>query len=403
MSERSPTAVKLFDRFKLVVVAILLLIIILLLIRCSGTGRTTGPVQTPIAQVAASPTPAPTRTATPEPTSEPTPITLAPTLDLPDGALQVGKVTLSGTGTPGSKVRVIVDGQEAGTVEVGPDGRWSLPVLLEQPGEHRVELEAVDDSGAVLAAADPASLDVAPALAPLVMRAPDLGTVFSSADDPAAARLNLSGTGEPGAMVQVWAGDQLLGTTRVGGDGAWTFDQDVALSAGQHNVVVRMLDADGNVLGALDPLRVEVAEPEVAAPTARLQAAGDELMLEGTGTPGSRLQIVMDGQVVETVTVGADGRWSAVATLDPGDHDVVVQAVGADGSVVAESEPQSWTQPARARSARPDMDVPRGGRRPASRPHGTARHGGTRHRGRNPGRRRRPGHGDGPGRWHLAL
>jgi hypothetical protein len=146
--------------------------------------------------------------------------------------------------------------------------------------------------------------------------------------------------------VQVWAGDQLLGTIQIGSDGTWTFDQDAALPAGQHDVVVRMLDAEGNVLGSSDPFRVEVAEPVVAPPTARLQADGNGLMLEGTGTPGARLQIVIDGQVVERVTVGEDGRWSTVVALAPGEHSVTVQVVDAGGEILAEGEPLSWTQPA---------------------------------------------------------
>ena len=361
MSARSPAQGQIFDRLKLVVAAILLIIIILLLWRCSPTGRTAAPAPTPIAQVAAPPTPAPAATATPEPTPEPTPAVGAPTLDLPDGALKAGKVTLSGTGTPGSKVRVIVDGQEAGTAEVGPDGRWSLPVEFDGPGQRRVQLEAVDDSGTVLAASEPKSLDVAPAFVPLAVQVPDRGTLLPPGEEPATTRLTLSGTGEPGATVEVWAGDQLLGTTRVGSDGTWTFDQEVALAAGHHDVVVRMLDADGNVLGASDPFRVEVAEPTVAAPTVRLQADGDELILEGTGAPGSRLQIVIDGQVVETVTVGEDGSWSAVIGLAPGDHEVNVQGVDASGNIVAESEPLSWTQPERAAEPGPMWTFPAAG------------------------------------------
>jgi hypothetical protein len=59
--------------------------------------------------------------------------------------------------------------------------------------------------------------------------------------------------------------------------------------------------------------------------------------------------------------VGQDGRWSAAVALDPGDHEVAVQAIGAEGNVVAEGEPLSWTQPARVAEPGPMWTFPGAG------------------------------------------
>jgi len=70
----------------------------------------------------------------------------------------------------------------------------------------------------------------------------------------------------------------------------------------------------------------------------------DGLPLIGTGRAGSQVEIVLNGEVVDTVTVGEDGTWSYAAIIDaPGDYELSLNALDADGNVVASSEPVSFT------------------------------------------------------------
>jgi LysM repeat protein len=253
---------------------------------------------------------------------------------------------ISGTGTPGSKVRIIVDGEVVGTATVGENGRWSYPITIDDPGKHEIVLEALDVDGNVVATTEAVSLNVAPGFAPLEVDDPELGEFLSVDGEQATGQLALSGKGEPGATVQIWAGDRLLGTTTVRSDGSWTFDQEVVLPVGVQELSVRMQDADGNELAASEPVTIEIeAQPAVATPTLNVELTDGEVTMSGTGTPGSRLQIVVDGQVVDTITVGEDGQWSYTAVLDPGDYELSARAVDGDGNILVETEPTAWTQP----------------------------------------------------------
>ena len=51
------------------------------------------------------------------------------------------------------------------------------------------------------------------------------------------------------------------------------------------------------------------------------------------------MEVVVDGQPVGKTTVGNDGKWSFAADLpEPGDYQIDVQNVDANGKVLAASE-----------------------------------------------------------------
>ena len=115
---RSKEEVTRFNWFKWIVLLILLIILIIMLLTGRAFDRPT-----------VSDTETPDTTAQVEEVEAPE--ISAPTFDAPEGDLTSGEVTLSGTGTPGSDVEVVVDGEVIGTAKVGDDGTWSLTTDLE--------------------------------------------------------------------------------------------------------------------------------------------------------------------------------------------------------------------------------------------------------------------------------
>ncbi|TVQ53875.1 MAG: hypothetical protein EA355_12620 [Rhodobacteraceae bacterium] len=67
---------------------------------------------------------------------------------------------------------------------------------------------------------------------------------------------------------------------------------------------------------------------------------GGALRLEGRADPLRFLRIYADARLIAETAADADGRWAAVveAGLPPGRHTLRVDALGADGAVVARSE-----------------------------------------------------------------
>jgi hypothetical protein len=267
-----------------------------------------------------------------------------PSLNLPLGAqLDAGPLTLTGRGEAGSRVQVLVDGQVAGETRVGDDGAWSLELSLTQPGEHELALRSLDAGGTVVAEAAPVKVSLA---APAVEKA-TLSLNLPAGADLKVGTLTLTGSGEPGSVVQVVADGQIVGMTQVGDDGTWSL-KAYMIKPGEHQLKVQRLDASGAVVAEGEPISVSLSAPAVGltAPSFNLPAGAalkvGPLALTGSGVPGSVVQVVVDGQVIGMTQVGDDGSWSLkVSIMDPGRHELSVQSLDASGTVVAQAEPVS--------------------------------------------------------------
>jgi hypothetical protein len=146
----------------------------------------------------------------------------APTLDEPTGPLLGGLNTLSGTGAPGSTVEVLVNGSPVGTAVVGDDGFWTLEAGL-GPGPNEILVRTLDANGAVVAEAEPITLNVAAIQPPAEGVAPGEFSISAPAEGATLepGPLEVRGTGRPGAAIEVLNSDQVLATTDVADDGTW--------------------------------------------------------------------------------------------------------------------------------------------------------------------------------------
>jgi hypothetical protein len=83
--------------------------------------------------------------------------------------------------------------------------------------------------------------------------------------------VGLSGSGEPGATVELWAGDEKLGDVLVGGDGTWSWEG--VLDPGDYELRARTVAASGETLNENPAPALNV--PEAApAPTQPGQGQG---------------------------------------------------------------------------------------------------------------------------------
>ncbi|HHY54017.1 MAG TPA: hypothetical protein GYA08_01145, partial [Chloroflexi bacterium] len=96
-------------------------------------------------------------TATPTVTPEP-PILDTP--QLPETGLAGAALPLTGAGTPGDVVRVVIDGAPAGATVVDAEGHWQMLVEVAATGAYSIVVESIDLSGAVRAATAPIVIDI---------------------------------------------------------------------------------------------------------------------------------------------------------------------------------------------------------------------------------------------------
>ena len=367
---RKKSEVRSFDIFKLVV--LLILIALLLWFWLSPPSFVQGPDDSGGTAVAAdtdsgtdansgvdeTDEPEETTDETTEETEEESPQIDAPELESPvltDG-LEAGDVSLSGSGTPGSTVRIWLDGVDVGTAEVGADGSWSYDLDLEA-GSREISLEALDADGNVAATADSLTFDVA---APAItLDIPTLNLIDGSSPG---GQPTLSGSGTPGSEVGIVVDGELLGTATVADDGTWSFDVDLA--AGDYDVRLQAIDLEGNVAGESEGfgLSFGTPEPDFVLPTFNLPDVGllgGDVMLSGIGTPGAEIEIVLNGEVVGTAVVADDGTWNFPATLPAGDYELALRTIDGSGTAV-ETDPFTFSL-APAEIVAPTLDAPADG------------------------------------------
>ena len=124
------------------------------------------------------------------------------------------------------------------------------------------------------------------------LRLPELA--LPAAADFTADGVTLSGTGEPGATVEIREGTVRVGSAVVSAAGQWTLLAE--LSAGAHQLVVRTVDAAGEILN-------EAPEVSVTVPRAQPEAeTGEEIVLGAA-------YIVKAGDWLSTLAQAAYGDW----------------------------------------------------------------------------------------------
>lgn len=165
--------------------------------------------------------------------------------------------------------------------------------------------------------------------------------------------LTLAGTGAPGSNVEVLRGATLLGTATVGTDGTWSFE--VTPQRGTNTFAVRLAGANtaaGSITLNGDPAAAASATADTTATAAasavaeaplaitqpadgQAVAAGATFALAGTGTPGSKIEIVQNDTVLGTATVGADGKWSFDVTPQGGPTSYAVRPAGSTAAATS--------------------------------------------------------------------
>ena len=258
------------------------------------------------------------------------PDTSAPTA--PTAIIAADGASITGIGEPGATVAVRdAAGQPLGTATIDPQGAYTLPLATPQANGETLTVTQSDPAGNISPATTISAPDTTAPTAPIVAISAD-GSV-------------LSGTGEPGAAVQVVdAGGQPVGTATVGGDGRFSVALPTGTTNGQTLSVVQT-DAAGNASPASTVVTPDLIAP--AAPAATVSPDGTSI--SGTGEAGATLVVrAPDGSVLANVVIAADGSFNT--TL------ITPQANG-EALIVTQTDAQGNVSPGTTISA-PDITPP---------------------------------------------
>jgi nucleoid-associated protein YgaU len=184
-----------------------------------------------------------------------------------------GQAVIAGRAMPGDRVRVLDGDTPIGEVIADARGEWVLlPDAPIAPGNRQLAVEATGrDGGAVRRSPDVVALSVTPSVS--AAGATSALAVLLPGDPGAAARilqhpldaagtpplsletaeyggpdeLLLSGSAEPGARLNVYAGERLLGTTAADSAGKWSLRSVYRQQAGPVELRLDQLAGDGSI------------------------------------------------------------------------------------------------------------------------------------------------------------
>jgi hypothetical protein len=339
---RSPRSIRRFDLSKYTVLLVLAVLASVLLVTRSCQER--------FAEIAGAPT------ATAVPTFTAVASVAAPVLISPLTGEQVaaGSVVLSGSAQPGYTVQARVDGVLTGAAPVDSSGAWTLTTAVNEPGDRALDLQLLDDIGRVVASSAPITIMVT--MPAITVRAPTLDSRILESNF-SAGQIDLAGSGEPGALVQIVVDGQVLGASRVDAEGRWTLQAEVR-TPGVYAIALNALDEAGEIVATATPGRLTIAPPlrplAVATPTAtalpqppqlsgvaiETTSEGAAIIVSGSAEPGALVRI-SNGEIGEQ-TVAADdaGRWTAdFVAPAAGDYRFDIATVDAAGGLLAAAAP----------------------------------------------------------------
>jgi uncharacterized surface protein with fasciclin (FAS1) repeats len=312
----------------------------------------------------------------------------APTLDLPErGSLITGEpITLTGTGTPGSTVEIVVNGEVIGTAVTGEDGSWTFDYTPAAAGTATLQVRAADDDGTTAAEGETITIDIAqPAEDALTVldKAGSFSTLLAALEtagltetiqetdpltffaptDEAFARLPEGMTdallANPEALQQLLAyhmvGDAVTGTAVLQSSALESIaglpipvsrsqngDPLVQYSAiTRHDVQTRQ-----GFVHVIDRVMIPPqVEPPVIDETGVPIFKGPLLTVVGTAEPGTTLLLEIDDEWFGETAVADDGTWLIADNIDAGEHIIIAYTLAEDGTPLAVSKPVVLVSP----------------------------------------------------------
>ncbi|WP_240922968.1 Ig-like domain-containing protein, partial [Metapseudomonas otitidis] len=267
------------------------------------------------------------------------------------------KPTVSGIWTePNATVVLYDNGKEVGRTTADATGNWTLePNHPLAQGPHVFTAQAIDSAGNVSGPSTGFHFTVAPLVKP---SAPTIDSVYDD-EDTRIGYLNpgditddwaplIQGSATPGVKVNVYANNELIGSTIAGTDGKWSFDR-ADLDEGQVALTARAESTAGNLSDPSAPfdLILDFSAPQrpylerivddigTVQGTVYHNTTTDDRTptLVGIGQPGDRVIVRDNGTVIGETWVDDQGGWSFTPStpLSEGRHDFNAKAITANG------------------------------------------------------------------------
>jgi Big-like domain-containing protein len=157
--------------------------------------------------------------------------------------------------------------------------------------------------------------------------------------------VTVTGTAEPGALVEVFEGP-LLGSTTANVYGQWALR--LSFSAGSHTITARQTTVD-LLVSAMSPGRTFIIDltppgtPVITSPANGATLTTCPVVVSGTADPGSIVVVSNNGMPLTSTVAGPSGTWSVTLPCAAGTFNVTAVAYDTAGNVSPASATVTFT------------------------------------------------------------
>lgn len=281
------------------------------------------------------------------------------------GTTADAKPQISGSGPAGDIITVYDGATPIGSTKINPDGKWTFtPTTDLSNATHAITVtdKAPGGTEGPHSGAAGFTVDTTVPSSPTVTSATNWNGDDRIGDVPVGAVVAspdvvIFGKALAGAVVYVYDGATLVGSSVAAANGIWNFENK-AFAQGSHDITATVKNAAGTESAHSNhwTFSVDTSTPaKPAAPTvtddngATIPAGGttaDALPhIDGKGTPGDTIKVLDNGVVIGSTTVKPDGNWSFTPTTDlnNGPHDITVIDTNPAGTSSPASDPTHIT------------------------------------------------------------
>ncbi|MFP1633652.1 DUF4347 domain-containing protein, partial [Zhengella sp. ZM62] len=211
----------------------------------------------------------------------------------------------------GANVGTAIAGSNGGTFTLNTDGTVSF-----DPGADFNDLDTGENrTTSIVYQVDDGNGGTATAVATMTVGGVTEDLVVSTTTANPDGTVTVSGTGEPGATIDVTFEDGTTGTTTVQNDGTYSVTSTTPQTTG--NLSVQQTDSQSNIDGPETVLYTDTTAP--LEPTGVTATPNDDgtLSVTGSGEPGSQVTVTFPDGSTGTATVNPDGTWGPVTSTAP--------------------------------------------------------------------------------------
>lgn len=268
-----------------------------------------------------------TRTFTVDTTAPGVPEVASPT----EGSTLSGSfVTFTGGSEPGALVTLRADARIIAAVRANDAGEWLARAGFRN-GTHTVTAAAMDAVGNTSAAVMRAFTvaDTTPPLTPVISSPTPSASV-------AGPLVIVTGSAEPGSLIELREGSAILGVTPADASGAW-HRALAEVPAGAHTISATATDPAGNTGPASGEHSFSVHLDQgpvlqILTPAPNAVVPGDTIVAGSNAPAGAPVSLLEDGKHLGTVTARSDGTWSMGLRMPGGIHTIVATSPAATAS-----------------------------------------------------------------------